>query len=274
MISIIIPASNEAAHIGACLAALLNSDGPEGAQVVVVANGCTDDTADRARGFAGQARARGWQLLVLELPGIGKPGALNAGDGVARHDMRAYLDADVVVDAPLMADIAGALSTDQPRYAGGRMRLARAQSRATRAYARIYARVPFVTQDVPGAGLFAVNGAGRARWGDFPDIISDDTFVRLNFAPRERIGVASGYDWPLVEGFGALVRVRRRQNAGVAEIARLYPDLPGNDDTPAVSVWQKLGLALSDPPGFAVYGGVALIVKLTPQRHAAWERGR
>jgi hypothetical protein len=188
--------------------------------------------------------------------------------------MRAYLDADVVVDAPLMADIAGALSTDQPRYASGRMRLARAQSRATRAYARIYARVPFVTQDVPGAGLFAVNGAGRARWGDFPDIISDDTFVRLNFAPRERIGVASGYDWPLVEGFGALVRVRRRQNAGVAEIARLYPDLPGNDDTPAMSVWQKLGLALSDPPGFAVYGGVALIVKLTPQRHAAWERGR
>ncbi len=29
------------------------------------------------------------------------------------------------------------------------------------------------------------------------------------------------YDWPMIEGFAPLVRVRRRQDAGVAEVARL-----------------------------------------------------
>ncbi|PSL19163.1 glycosyltransferase [Shimia abyssi] len=274
MISIIIPANNEAAHIGACLSAVLASDGPAEAQIVVAANGCDDETVAIAQGFQATTQSRGWSLTVLDMPAVGKMGALNAGDTAARWPMRAYLDADVLVDADLMAQIAGTLDTEAPRYASGQLRLARAQSWATRAYGRIYARVPFVTNGVPGAGLFAVNAAGRARWGAFPEIISDDTFVRLSFAPEERVGVAAGYDWPLVEGFGPLVRVRRRQNAGVDELNRLYPALQANDDKVGLGPAGVLGLAVRDPVGFLVYAGVALIVKLSPNRGSGWERGR
>ena len=110
MLSVIIPASNEAAWIGPCLAALFASEPvPGGAEAVVVANGCRDDTADRARGMRSLAEARGWRLTVIERIAGGKPAALNEGDAAAQGEMRAYLDADVVVAPALMAQLALAL---------------------------------------------------------------------------------------------------------------------------------------------------------------------
>ncbi|MBO9397927.1 glycosyltransferase family 2 protein [Shimia sp. R9_2] len=274
VLSILIPANNEAAHIGTCLEAVLASEGLACAQIVVAANGCSDSTVTIAKGFAERAAQKGWDLVVLDLPAIGKIGALNAADAAADYEMRAYLDADVIVDAAVFGELAGVLATEAPRYASGQLRLSKAATWATRAYARTYAKVPFITEGVPGAGLFAVNAAGRARWGDFPDIISDDTFVRLSFAPAERVGVSAGYDWPLVEGFGALVRVRRRQNAGVGEVFARFPELAKNDNKLPVRAGQMLGMALCDPIGFGVYVAVALVVKFTPQRAQGWERGR
>lgn len=274
MLSILIPANNEAAHIGPCLKAVLASGGLEVAQIVVAANGCEDDTVQIAEGFRTQVEDKGWTLTVLDLPALGKMGALNAAEDAANFGTRAYLDADVLVDPELMGQIAKVLNTDAPRYASGKLRLSRAKTWATRAYARTYSKVPFITHGVPGAGLFAVNAAGRARWQEFPGIISDDTFVRLNFTPEERIGTEAGYDWPLVEGFAALVKVRRRQNAGVAEIKARFPELLKNDDKFTLSLGEKLGMMLRDPLGFAIYAAVSIVVKLSPQKSNAWERGR
>lgn len=271
-LSIIIPAHDEADEIGACLRAVLASRGLPNAEVIVVANGCVDDTVAQAQALAPAFDDKGWVLKVLDLPEGHKPSALNAGDAAATSDRLAYLDADVEVSGDVLAQIAEALDVAAPRYASGRLEIAPATSPATRAYARIYAQVPFLTQGVPGAGLFAVNRTGRARWDAWPDIISDDTFARLSFTPSERIGVRGTYRWPLVEGWRALVRVRRRQNRGVQEIADLYPQLLRNDDKPVLPAGQTLAMALRDPVGFAVYGGVALATRLGSSVH--WERGR
>jgi glycosyltransferase involved in cell wall biosynthesis len=283
MLSVIIPANDEAGWIGACLGALLASDplpgeaggaaGGGAAEIVVSANACTDATVAIAEGFAARAAARGWRLVVLDRREGGKPGALDAGDAAAAGEMRVYLDADVTVSPGLLPALAAALDRPGPAWASGRLTVAPAATWVTRAYARVWARVPFMTDCVPGAGLFAVNAAGRARWGRFPAIISDDTYVRLLFAPGERIGLPEPYLWPMVEGWRALVRVRRRQDAGVAEIARRFPELMRNEDKPRFGLARLLGILLTDPAGFAVYFGVALAVRL-PAREAGWSRGR
>jgi len=274
-LSVIIPANNESDYIRPCLDALVAQQGlpPCRVQIVVAANGCTDDTVAIAGSYEQGVSARGWTLTVLDLPQGGKVGALNRADAAATGEMRVYLDADVVMSPPLLADLITALDTSAPRYASGRLVVARAASAITRAYARVWVRVPFMTEGVPGAGLFAVNAAGRARWGDFPSIISDDTFVRLNFAPAERVGVRASYVWPMVEGFSNLVRVRRRQDVGVDEVARLYPDLMRNDDKPRFGLSRLLRIALSDPAGFAVYAAVSIAVRRN-KSDTAWKRGR
>ncbi|MBZ0129755.1 MAG: glycosyltransferase family 2 protein [Rhodobacteraceae bacterium] len=275
-ISVIIPASNEQDLIGRCLEAVLTSTGfgDLPVEILVMANGCGDDTVAIAKGYTAQASALGWRLDVAELATPGKLNALNEGDARARAEIRAYLDADVVVSPPLLAEIRAALMRPDAAYASGRAIIAPTETAFARAYARFYATVPFMQTGVPGCGLFAVNAAGRARWGQFPDIISDDTFVRLSFMPAERIGVAASYTWPIVEGFGNMVRVRRRQDAGVAEIAARYPALLANDDKPRFGMAGVLKRALADPLGFAAYGAVALAVRLRGRGANGWERGR
>ncbi len=271
-VNIIIPASNEAALIGGCLRAVLASEGVATARLIVVANGCQDATADVARSLAGAAQARGWELEVLELARGHKPGALNAGDAAAGPGPRVYLDADVEVSPPLLAQLCRILAAEAPRYASGTVEIPRPKTAVSRAYARIYAQVPFMVTGVPGCGLFAVNPAGRARWGDWPDIIADDTFARLHFTPEERVLAPARYRWPVVEGWRALIRVRRRQNAGVRQIAATYPALGANDDKPRFTARRAAAMALRDPVGFAVYAGVGLIARRGGGQ--GWSRGR
>ncbi len=271
MLSVIIPASNEEAWIWRCLAAVLASDPvPEGAEVIVVANGCRDATAAVARAVAVPA---GWRLRVLELAEGSKPMALEAGDAAARGAIRVWLDADCVVSPPLLAQVAAVLARPEAAYAGATPVIPRPRSRLSRAYARFWSRLPFNRMVAPGYGLYAVNAAGRARWGAFPRLISDDTFVRLQFTAAERFQVPATYEWPIAEGFAALVRVRRRQDAGMRELAARFPDILAREAKPRLGRGEVLRLALRDPAGFAAYAAVSLAVRLR-RGGTAFTRGR
>ena len=273
-LSVIIPAHNEEAWIDRCLGSLLAQDDTAGRiEIIVAANACTDKTVALAQGYVSRADQRGWAMTVLDLKEGGKLRALNAGDAAARGRSRLYLDADIACDPGLVGQIRRALEPETPRYATGTLAIAPATSWITRRYASVWSRLPFVKGGAVGAGLFAVNPAGRARWGAFPQIISDDTFVRLNFAPSERIEVPARYHWPMVEGFSNLVRVRRRQDAGVAELHRLYPDLSVNEAKAKLTPAGLLALAARVPVGFAVYLLVHVAVRLRPAS-TTWTRGR
>jgi len=274
--SIILPAHNESGYIADCLNAVLGSnlDGLD-LKVIVVANRCTDNTVEIANTFASEAKKVGCTLQIIETPVGGKTNALNLGDDTAGSGARLYLDADVIVSPELILSLVKELQFGKPQYACGTPVVTSGTGWITRAYARFWTTLPFVTDDAPGFGLFAMNLAGRAQWQDWPDVISDDTFARLQFTADQRAKLPATYRWPMVEGFANLVRVRRRQDRGVREIAEKYPDVMQCEGKSHLSFGGLITRSLRDPIGFAVYAVVSMSVRVTSGWSGDnWTRGR
>jgi glycosyltransferase involved in cell wall biosynthesis len=272
---IIIPANNEGLYIDACLKALLKQDEDESVLVIVAANACADNTLARAEAHTEAFAAKGWELRCLDIPEAGKIGALNAAEALLPDAAvpRAYLDADVICDPALIRQVRSALDTEESCYATGTIAVMRAKTWVTGAYGRIWQKVPFVKSGTVGAGFFAINGSGRARWCVWPRIISDDTFARLHFAPAERIETPALYHWPMVEGLPALIRVRQRQNAGVDEIATRWPELMLNETKSSWGLLYFLRVTAAAPLSMLIYLIVHMIVRLR-KPEVKWSRGR
>lgn len=185
--SIVIPAHNEGRVIGRLLDALLadvdtGTDTPaDGPDIVVVCNGCTDDTA-RVAG------ARGPRVRVVEIPTPSKHTALRVGDEHARGFPRLYVDADVVVGAADVRALTGALagSPDLLAAAPGRDVPLAGCAWPVRAYYRVWQRLPAVREGLFGRGVIAVTEPGHARIAALPPLMADDLAASLAFGPGER----------------------------------------------------------------------------------------
>ena len=232
MLSIIIPSYNEENYIAACLdglAAQVALPADHATQIIVAANGCKDKTVLRAEEKRPILEAAGYNFCVLDIARGNKMNALNEAEKIALFGTRVYLDADVILSPRVITELADILQPDTPLYASGTIVIPRPKNIFSRAYAKVWANLPFVKDGVPGIGLYAFNAQGRARWGAFPDIYSDDRFVRLQFQSHERHKTQATYQWPLPEGFRNLVHVRHRWSEGNMELAEQYPDLMHND---------------------------------------------
>ncbi|MFD4868480.1 glycosyltransferase [Streptomyces sp. NPDC058412] len=187
MTSIVIPAHNEGRVIGRLLDALLadaDSDtltDPHGPDIVVVCNGCTDDTAR-------VAAARGPRVRVVEIPTPSKHAALRVGDEHARGFPRLYVDADVVVGAADVRALTGVLagSPDLLAAAPGRDIPLAGCAWPVRAYYRVWQRLPAVREGLFGRGVIAVTEPGHARIAALPPLMADDLAASLAFGPGER----------------------------------------------------------------------------------------
>jgi hypothetical protein len=239
--------------------------------VVVVCNGCADDTA-------ALARSSGHPVRVIELETASKPAALRVGDEVAHALPRIYLDADVVLHGSAARLVlerlgAGAVAARPPiRYATG------ASSAPVRSYYRARSQVPALLGSLWGAGVYGLSEAGRSRFDVFPDIVADDLWVDRQFTPGEIEIVECA---PVVVAAPRrardLLRVLRRTYRGKAETAGVDPHDRGRRTT--FSTLQQLRRLAAGSPyaaldaaiyaAFAVTARLALAAPLTSPR---WER--
>jgi glycosyltransferase involved in cell wall biosynthesis len=188
--SIVIAAYNEAAVIGRCLDALLSGAVPGEFDVTVVANGCTDGTAQVAAARVG--------VRVLELPAAGKVSALNVGDAVAVGYPRIYLDADVVIPATGVRALRDALTV--PAASPAEKVLAVTARREydvsrspmlVRSCCTISSRLPVYRNALFGRGVIALSAEGRDRFAQFPQVIADDLFLDSLFTAEEKREIGS-----------------------------------------------------------------------------------
>jgi glycosyltransferase involved in cell wall biosynthesis len=264
--SVVIPAHNEAQVIGRCLRSLTAEGPPDMLEVVVVCNGCTDDSADRAR-------SAGPHVRVIELAEASKIAALNAGDEACTTFPRFYVDADVELSETSIRAVAAALA-GEVRCAAPRPRFAvEDRSWPIRAFYDVWTMMPYLNDDMVGSGVYALSEDGRQRFERFPDITADDQYIMQLFSRNERVAVqeASFVVHP-PRTLRGLVRMRARVYRGNDELAQrgLASTSPTGG---AAAGLLHLARRLSLWPALAVYIGVNLGGKLYAKRYkGGWER--
>jgi glycosyltransferase involved in cell wall biosynthesis len=272
MISIIIPAHNERSVIARTLKAMTDGAEPGELDLIVVCNGCADDTAEVARGFSPSVR-----VIETDIPG--KTHALNLGDEAARGFPRIYADADVVITIETVRALASRLERGDvlavaptPNFDLSRC------SWPVRACYQIRSLLPSAQEGIGGSGVYALSEIGRARFREFPALTADDGYVRIQFRSEERETVTSATSTVFPpRTIRDLLATKTRAHYGSAELAAMFPGLWKNRGE---SNHKSLVRLFRDPSlwaGLAVYCLVTGIAKRRAQRRlragaANWER--
>ncbi|GAA5525539.1 hypothetical protein Maes01_02109 [Microbulbifer aestuariivivens] len=301
--AVIIPAHNEEQSITALLRAL--SPGMQASlyTVTVACNGCTDRTAAIVRYHFPEVRC-------IELSQASKVAALNAAerqgamdaaagdrDGGARESEnekesggwqagypRIYIDADVVINTSAVVSlIAACRQASQPVVVAPRaVPITDGCAWIVRAYYRAWQKTVFFQQQGFGSGVYGLNRAARDKFDRFPNLISDDGFVRQRLAYQNILVVESAKS--LVQSprdLAGLIRIKTRSKLGCLEMNPRFP-LPAAPASPAASASAISPLSASatsegatasrrfvEPPTLTewlVYGAINLLALVNAHR--------
>ncbi|WP_344661406.1 glycosyltransferase family 2 protein [Catenulispora subtropica] len=264
MVSVVIPAHNEAGVVGRLLRGLLAGARPGEFEIWVVANGCTDDTAGVAGGF-------GPDVNVLVSPRPDKHAAMRLADEHAKGFPRLYVDADVELGSADVRALAEAL--DAPGVmAAGPERAWPADGRpwTVRWFYDVWHEFPTVRTGLWGRGVVGVSRQGYERLRELPPLLGDDLAASLAFSADQRRvvpGAVAVVHPP--RGLAALLKIRTRALVSTAQAAGdpHLADVAGDDRTS----WSDLrDVALAAPlrngPKVAWFLAITVVTRLRARR--------
>jgi glycosyltransferase involved in cell wall biosynthesis len=272
MISVIIPAHDEGSVIARTLKAMTDGAEPRELEIVVVCNGCTDETADVARGFRPRVR-------VIETSIASKTHALNLGDDAAQGFPRIYADADIILSIDAIRRLTERLEIGDALAVAPTPNFdLSACSWPVRACYEIRSLLPSAQEGIGGSGVYALSEAGRARFGEFPKLTADDGFVRIHFRGEERATLVAVHSTVFPpRTVRDLVATKTRAHYGSYELAKLFPKLWENRGE---SNNNSLVRLFRNPllwPRLVVYSVVTLLAKRRARKRiqagaVKWER--
>jgi glycosyltransferase involved in cell wall biosynthesis len=270
--SVVIPAHNEAATIGRNLQALRRGTRDDDLDVVVVCNGCTDQTAEAARGADPRAR-------VIEIAQPSKVEAVRVGNSATDVFPRVHLDADIELSGSDLLALLEPISGRGVLATAPRREVPKAGcSPWVRWYYDVWESLPQVQSGLFGRGVVALSREAQERVTALPRMMSDDLGMSDAFSDEERCvvptAVAVVHPPRTVRD---LVRRRIRIATGNTQAARLGVRRPAS----RTRVPTLLGLAARRPRlalRLPVFLGVHVAAQLGARRavragdFTSWQR--
>lgn len=203
-ISIVIPAHNEEECLPATLEALRGQDHPD-FETIVVTNGCTDQTAEVARG-------RCDQLHELQERGLGP--ARNLGAEKATGQLLLFLDADTILEPGALSTIARQF---QRHHAAGTLRGVPDPGKSS--YKMIY----FLKNLVHLSHAHHGSSGVILCWKDHFDAVGgfdNELYLRENSDLMKKLRRFGGYKY--ISATPAITSMRRYEMTGTTEMILLW----------------------------------------------------
>jgi glycosyltransferase involved in cell wall biosynthesis len=271
--AIIIPAHNEEAVVARCLRSLRDDVGADSHEVILVANGCSDTTAEVAR--------QAWpDIDVVETDIASKSNALNLGDVRASSFPRFYMDADICLTPRAISIISARMAETGALAAAPAMQMRFVGSPwPVRAYYRVWQELPYIREGMIGVGIYALSEEGRRRFDSFPGIMADDGYVRRLFEAHERLCVRECRSIVTApSSLWGLIKIKTRSRLGGYELTEKFPELSENEPKDYTGALSQVMRRPALWPAVLVYLGVNLIARLRAWKmhrqraHGVWER--
>jgi hypothetical protein len=231
-------------------------------EVIVAANGCSDDTVRQA--------TRAHSLVrVLDLEKGSKTAAINAANRIASVYPRIILDADVECSFQSLSALALALRDPGIMVVAPAICLNLTQANwFMKAYYRAWMKQAYAKAGRGGAGCYGLSKKALEAVGEFPDIVGDDIWIHTRFPDEQRRYVHKDAHGESV--FSIVrpprtawnqVKVECRRMLGNAEVHQKYPSKHLSDINKGGGLRGvlKSRASLTDT---AIYVAVKLLVRL------------
>lgn len=250
--SIIIPAHNESTTIGRLLRGIVDRDDATAFDIVVVCNGCADDTAAVARRHLPQGR-------VFEIETASKNAALALGHSVTDVFPRVLIDADIEIDRASIFSLIEPLGVKVLATAPQRVVDRQDASAVVSWYLDVWERLPQVSEGLFARGVIALSKFGFDRCAGLSSIMSDDLAISEAFGLDERRVVHTAV---------AVVRPARNLRSLLARRIRvatgnLQADDEGIRSAASRTTWRVLlRMCMDDPriiPKVPIFIGIAIL---------------
>lgn len=252
MATVIIPAHNEATVISRCIDSLIGQE--HVSSIIVACNNCTDSTAEIVKRYD--------NVLCIELDKASKTNAINEAEKYITSYPVFYIDADTYLEAGAVQEITRAMENGRLLLAAPAPFINTANSSwVVKSYYRVWQNLPYVKEGVIATCSYVLTREGRERFTDFPEIISDDGFVRGHFKSCEMANIESTkiyIDAP--KDITSLIKIKTRSRLGNLQLKSLAVcPLSHDGKYRAVSVRQWLAY---NPIDLAIYTVLQLYIRL------------
>lgn len=267
--TVLMPAHNEASVIACALRPLRDLVETGTISLIVIANGCSDDTAVVAAALCPMAE-------VLQTQTAGKTQALNLGIERAHPGLPVLcLDADLELTAKATLALVLAVETGALAAVGQMQVDSTLASRVVQAYQRAWTRNPYFANGKFG-GVFALAPKVALSLFPLPEVTGDDEYLRRSIDANGIVFVPEcQFTAQSPRTLASLFATRKRALRGARQVQRLGLANPTSN-----SSMTMLKASLSHPGhliDLAVFAAIGLAARLalaleSQSKAAVWER--